>query len=186
MWRALPDCGLLLFKELLSVKSRLASSAKFGNLPQSAMEALSDVTTHMFTIQIRALNALRADFTNKLKAKLAEGNLSEDAVRAAVRMLWRDVLFGLIQVIVSEGWEKTAEGLIGCATQATLGMFFDKVWPEITAPLQALQNMIPPPLAQLDIVSVAQTVVEKIITKGCSIAFEKIFFKLEKALFIQG
>jgi hypothetical protein len=84
----------------------------------------------MYQIQMRALNALRADFTNKLKLLMVDpaNTASEDAVRQAVRNLWRDIIFQLISTIVTEGWVKTAEALIQVAIQNTLDFFFTKVW----------------------------------------------------------
>lgn len=185
MWKTLPDAALLLFKELISIKSRLNSS--WNALPRDAQAALSEVSTHMFQIQMRALNALRADFTNKLKAAMADpaNSASEEAVRGAVRGLWRDIIFSLTSTIVTEGWVKTAEALIEVAIQNTLDLFFTKVWPVVVEPIKALASMMPGPLAQLDVVALAQTIVEKIITKACTVAFTKIFLKLEGALFKQ-
>jgi len=186
MWHTLPDAGLLLYKELLEIKRKLSST--YNALPRDALDALAQVTTHMFDIQMRALNHLRADFTNKLKAKFADAaNLaSEETIRAAVRGLWRDIIFDLIGVMVTEGWVKTAEGLIEVAIQNTLDYFFTKVWPAVVEPLKALASMMPGPLAQLDVVALGETVVTAIITKGCTMAFTKIFFKLEGALFAQA
>lgn len=185
MWTQLPDAGLSLFKDLLDIKRKLFSY--YNVLPHDAKLALAEVSTHMFQIQMRALNHLRADFTNKLKAKFADpaNAASEDAVRAAVRGLWRDIIFDLISVIVTEGWVKTAEGLIDVAVANTLAYFFEKVWPIVVEPLKALAGLMPGPLQKLDVVALAETVVEKIITKGVVYCFTKIFFKLESAIFKQ-
>jgi hypothetical protein len=136
---------------------------------------------------MRALNHLRADFTNKLKDKFADAaNLaSEDTIRAAVRTLWRDIIFQLIAVIVTEGWTQTALGLIEVAVQNCLDFFFKNVWPVVVEPLKALAAMMPGPLQALDVVALAETIVEKIITKGATYTFTKIFLKLESILFKQ-
>jgi len=136
---------------------------------------------------MKALNALRADFTNKLKAKLAEPGVlaDENSIRTAVRELWRKIMFDLIHALMVEGWDKTANGLIDVAVAATLGFFFETVWPTIAEALGKLQEMMPGPLKQLDVVSVAQQIVEKIITKGAGMAFGKIVIKIEGAVFKQ-
>jgi AcrR family transcriptional regulator len=185
MWKQLPDAGLSLFKDLLDVKRKLFGY--YNNLPYEAREALAVVSTHMFQIQMRALNALRADFTNRLKAKFADAaNLaSEDTIRATVRTLWRDIIFELILVMSKEGWTQTALGLIEVAVQNTLEYFFTNVWPVVVEPIKALAEMMPGPLAQLDVVALAETVVEKILTKGVTYTFTKVFLKLESILFKQ-
>jgi len=185
MWTQLPDAGLSLFKDLLDVKRKLFGY--YNALPHDAQLALAEVSTHMFQIQMRALNHLRADFTNKLKDKFADAaNLaSEDTIRAAVRTLWRDIIFQLIAVIVTEGWTQTALGLIEVAVQNCLDFFFKNVWPVVVEPLKALAAMMPGPLQALDVVALAETIVEKIITKGATYTFTKIFLKLESILFKQ-
>jgi len=186
MWTQLPDAGLGLFKDLLDVKRKLFGY--YNMLPNDAQVALAEVSTHMFQIQMRALNALRADFTNRLKAKFADAaNLaSEDTIRTTVRTLWRDIIFELILTIVKEGWVKTAEGLIEVAIANTLDFFFKNIWSVVVEPLKALASMMPGPLQALDVIALAETIVEKIITKGCLICFTKIFLKLESILFKQA
>jgi len=185
MWKQLPDAGLSLFRDLLDIRRKLHSS--YNTLPRSALEVFSQVSTHMFQIQMRALNALRADFTNRLKAKMLEPGVTADelTIRMNIRPLWRDIIFDLILTMVKEGWLRTAEGLILVATENTLDYFFKNVWSVIVEPIKALANMIPGPLAQLDVVGLAETIVEKIIAKGCMSAFTKIFIKLEQVLFHQ-
>jgi len=187
MWKCLPDAGLELFHDLCDVRRRLANESYYSALPRSAGEALGEVAKHMFGVQMKALNALRADFTNKLKAKLAEPGVlaDENSIRTAVRELWRKIMFDLIHALMVEGWDKTANGLIDVAVAATLGFFFETVWPTIAEALGKLQEMMPGPLKQLDVVSVAQQIVEKIITKGAGMAFGKIVIKIEGAVFKQ-
>jgi len=185
MWKCLPDAGLSLFAAMMDTKRRLSNESYYNNLPKAASEALGDVAVHMFGVQMKAVNALRADFTNKIKPKVAEAGGDEAKIRAAIRELWRNTMFEIIQALMVEGWEKTAQGLIGVASAATIAFFFEDVWPKIVEGIQKLQDMMPGPLKQLDVVALATQIVEKIITKGAEIAFTKIVIKIEGAVFKQ-
>jgi len=190
MWNLLPDAGLLLFIKLDSIKASIRSEYRGKEflagvtLSRESVEGLTAVADHMFHIQMRALNALRVKFGEAVKEKVAAA-ADGKGVEAAVRQTWRDVMFGYIPQIVSEGWEKMREALNNAAFQFTCDFFFQKIWPSVTEPLVKLQEMMPGPLAKLDILSLAQTLVEKLIEKGVNSAFGKMFDKLEKALFAQ-
>jgi len=185
MWRTLPDAGLALFKELASIKGRIRNEMR--DEPREAAEALTAVADHMFHIQMRAINALRAQFTISLKQKLVgEALASAESVALVVRTTWRDILFQLVQIVVKEGWEKMTEALTEAAFQIAMAEFFKTVWEPICKPLQALQDKMPGPLAKLDILGLAQTVAEKIIQKGVTFAMTKILGGVEGFVFKQA
>jgi len=188
MWQALPNAGLTLFEEFRRVRKDLWDDLK--DQPKEALEALDGVCDHLFSVQMRALNALRAEFTIKLRAKLADPAVRADdkTIVDAARVIFRDTLFDLLQVVVVEAWLSVTGGLLDAANAIAQDKFFSSgVWTAIAAGLEALGNMIPPPLnGKLDLASIAQTVIEKILEKGVTWAFTKIFFKLEGALFKQG
>jgi len=185
MWRTLPDAGLALFKELASIKSRIRGEMRDD--PRDATEALCAVADHMFAIDMRAINALRAEFTIHLKEKLVgEALASADSIATVVRTTWRDILFKLLHIVMKEGWQKMCEGLTTAAFYFALDLFFKTVWEPISKPLQALQDKMPGPLAKLDILGLAQTIVEKIIQKGVNFAMEKICGAVEGFIFKQA
>jgi len=185
MWRTLPDAGLALFKELASIKSRIRGEMRDD--PRDAAEALTAVADHMFTIQMRAINALRADFTIKIKAKLVGDALaSAESIATAVRTTWRDLIFQLLLVVMKEGWEHMCAGLTDAAFYLAMDIFYKTVWEPISKPLRALQDKMPGPLAKLDILGLAQTLVEKLITKGVTAAMTKILGAVEGFVFKQA
>jgi len=185
MWRTLPDAGLALFKELASIKNRIRGEMRDD--PKEACDALTGVADHMFTIQMRAINSLRAEFTIKVKAALVGDALaSADSIAQVVRTTWRDLIFTLLQTVMKEGWEKMCEGLTQAAFYIAMDLFYKTVWEPISKPLQALQDKMPGPLAKLDILGLAQTLVEKIVGKAVNMAMDKILGAVEGFIFKQS
>jgi len=185
MWRTLPDAGLALFKELASIKGRIRGEMRDD--PKDAADALTGVADHMFNIDMRALNALRADFTIKLKERLVgEALASADSIALVVRTTWRDILFQLLLVVMKEGWEQMCAGLTAAAFAIAMDLFYKTVWEPISKPLQALQDKMPGPLAQLDILGLAQTLVEKLVQAGVNSAMTKILGAVEGFVFKQA
>jgi len=189
MWQSLPNAGLSLFSELRRVESDLYGDLKDSN--DDALRALSNVVSHMYFIQMRALNALRVNFTIKLKAKLQDdaNRASEAKIGEVVRVTFRDELFVLLDAVVGETWARLVEALTAtCVAIAQNKFFTSEVWTAITGGLNALSGKIPdgPLKDKLDLASLAQTVVETILEKGVTKLSLKIFFKLEGAIFKQA
>jgi len=189
MWQSLPSAGLSLFAELRRVESDLYSDLKDAN--DDALRALSGVVQHMYFIQMRALNALRVNFTIKLKAKLQDdaNRASEAKIGEVVRQVFREELFVLVDMVIGETWTRLVEALTAtCVAIAQNKFFTSEVWGAITGGLEALQAKIPdgPLKGKLDLPALAQTVVETILEKGVTKLSLKIFFKLEGAIFKQA
>jgi len=109
---------------------------------------------------------------------------TDDGARQAVREVFRKAAFDIIAVLANEYWCKMAEALIESTLQSVLDFFNTKIWPEVEAPLKALEEAIPEPLknAGLKIVPLANTIVNILITKAVKAGMTKLFIKLEVAL----
>lgn len=182
MWKTLPRAALELYKGIEKVKDEV--KRENGELCSESLEALIGAADILFEVQIKAVNALRVMFTETLRADIAAAG-QENEIRAAVRGAFRKNFFILANAVVKEGWTKVAAAMIEVARQEVLNVFRNDIMPGIAEGLTALGSL-PAPLDQLDIVSLAATVADTLLTKLVVGGVTKVFISLEKSLFTQG
>jgi len=183
MWNTLPAAGLLLFKKLYSLTGDIRS--EMDGMCDAAIQPLVDLAELLYQVQMRGLNGIRAQFGNDLKARLDAGTLAdENATRTAVREVFRKAVFDVVSVLAVEYWTKMAAALTESTLQSVLNFFNTTIWPEVEAPLKALEEAIPDPLknAGLKIVPLAQTIITILITKGVNAGMLKLWLKIEPSL----
>jgi len=187
MWKTLPQSGLHLFKEMDKLKERVSS--EMGAMTQDAIDPLTAVADALYAEQMKALNSVRVQFVNQLKAKHDEGGFgTEDAAISAVRNSFREIVFAVVQVLIVDSWVGIANALLASALAQVLYKFQTDVWPTIQPALAAIQELIPEPVAKmgLKVEPLANKVCNIIITKAVTWALTKLLLKLEQAIFDQS
>jgi len=185
MWKTLPDACINLFRAIEQVKQRVRSEARSDGLCEEALDAMEETADHLFEVQMRALNALRVMFTNTLREDIGAAAQDND-IRAAVRNAFRKNLFILANAVTTEAWTKIAEAITEVTRQCVLEVFRKDIAPAIEEPIKALADLMPEPLKQLDVVSLAFSVCDTLITKAVKAAMTKLFLALEAKLFTQA
>jgi len=190
MWKTFPDVGLHLFRDMDRIKDELNADLA-SDCPESGRIPLREAADHLYQEQMKALNSLRTDFVNILKARLVSDAsilMSDDAIQGAIRMIWRELTFKIIHVIMPDSWTKVANAIRLSALEQVKFKFDEKVWPLIVPPLEAVQAMIPESIAKLGlkVEPLAHTVATILLTKAVDWALTTLVIKLEFALFEQG
>jgi hypothetical protein len=187
MWKCMPQIALTLYKETDDLKKDV--TYEFREECDEAVQPLTDVADSLYTLQIRIVNAVRATFTESLKAKIQAGQAAdENSARNLVRSEFRDAVFAHLQPLVLEAWSQFAAALNTSAQASVWDSFLKNFWPALEKPLEALQEMIPKPLASagLQIPALAQTICGILLKKGVAAVMTKIFLALEKIMFTQA
>jgi len=185
MWKTLPNIGLNLFMDMHSLKGRI--DAQLAGVCADGIKPFTDVADHLYALQMKALNSLRVQFVNQLKARLPSMSSSDDQVRECIRTTWREITFQIIQVVVKEAWVDLCEAFtVSCIAQVK-DKFNKDIWPTIAAGLAEIQALIPEALAKmgLEIAPLALSVCMIIIEKGVRFGMTKLLLKLESAIFLQ-
>jgi len=184
MWKTFPDAGLLLYSKMDKLKANVVSG-----LSDDALEPLTDIADSLYAEQMKALNSLRTQFLLGLKSKNDSGDLKTDeAITAAIRSGFREIVFSIIHILVVDSWKGIAENLIQSAIVQVNEKFEADVWPTIASGLEAIQSLIPEPVANmgLQIEPLAKSVAEFLLQKGVNWALTKLVIKLELVLFEQA
>jgi len=160
-----------------------------SNSSDLARQPLMTAADRLYQSQLKGVNACRTQFAAQLKAKIADGAAlaSPDAIAAAVRGVFKDVVLANVNIIVSDAWTELGKAMVLSGVQQAQDKFFADIWPAIEKALDELQSMIPEALASLglQIVPLARTVAGILITKGTTFAVTKVILALEKQLFAQ-
>jgi len=187
MWKTFPDAGLLLYSKMDKLKDTLKS--EFNGLSEEALEPLTEIADELYAEQMKALNSLRTQFLLGLKTKLDENTLkSDEAILAAIRGGFREVVFSIIHILVVDSWKGIAGNLIKSAITQVKEKFEKDVWPTIASGLEAIQSLIPDPVKSmgLQIEPLAKSVAFILLEKGVNWALTKLIIKLELVLFEQA
>jgi len=190
MWKTFPDVGLHLFREMDHIKDQITADLS-GDCPESGRIPLYEAADHLYNEQMKALNSLRTSFINQLKARIAGDAsilMSDDAIKDAIRMIWRELTFEIIHVVMPDSWSKVANAIRLSAIEQVKHKFDEDIWPNIVPALEAVQAMIPEAIANLGlkVEPLAHTVATILLTKGVDWALTTLVIKLEFALFEQG
>jgi len=186
MWKTFPDAGLLLFSKIDKLKATLKSEITISD---EAMEPLQEMADELYRQQMKALNSLRTQFLLGLKTKLDGDALkSDEAIQAVIRTSFRDIVFSIIHILVVNSWKGIAENLTKSAIIQVQQKFEADVWPAIASGLEAIQSLIPGPVADmgLKIEPLALGVANILLEKGVNWALTKLIIKLELVLFEQA
>jgi len=185
MWKTFPDAGLLLYSKMDKLKDNVVSG-----LSDDAMEPLTDIADELYAEQMKALNSLRTQFLLGLKSKFENGDVlkSDETITAAIRSGFRDIVFSIIHILVVDSWKGIAGNLIKSAIVQVKEKFEADVWPTIASGLEAIQSLIPEPVANmgLQIEPLAKSVAFILLEKGVNWALTKLIIKLELVLFEQA
>jgi len=187
MWKTFPDAGLLLFSQMDKLKDSV--KAEFGHLSQPAILPLLQIADQLYAEQMKALNSLRTQFAVGLKTKLEGDALkSDESISAIVRGSFRDIVFSIVHILVVDSWKGISSNLIASAIVQVKEKFTADVWPTIASGLDAIQALIPAPVADmgLQIEPLAQSVAFILLEKGVNWALTKFIIKLELVLFEQA
>jgi hypothetical protein len=186
MWKTFPDSGLLLFSKIDKLKATLRSDITISD---EAMEPLQELADELYRQQMKALNSLRTQFLLSLKTKLDGDALkSDESIQAVIRTSFRDIVFSIIHILVVNSWKGIAENLTKSAIIQVQQKFEADVWPTIASGLEAIQSLIPAPVADmgLKIEPLAKGVANILLEKGVNWALTKLIIKLELVLFEQA
>jgi len=188
MWKKLPAAGIRLFRAMDRIKERV--EADLSEQPDSAKQPLTDAADTMFSAQIKALNTARSQFIARLKVKFAEAGMldNEETIAKTVRETFRDVVFPLINIMVTESWKAVGNAYVISAVEVGKNMFLTDVWPGLQDGLAAIQNDIPESLTSigLKIDALTLTVVNIILTKAITSAVTKMIIAFEMKVFQQN
>jgi len=187
MWKTFPDAGLLLYSKIDKLKTTLKSD--LSGVSDEAMEPLQEIADELYQQQMKALNSLRTQFLLGLKTKLDGDALkSDESIQAVIRTSFRDIVFSIIHILVVNSWKGLAENLTKSAIIQVQQKFEADVWPTIASGLEAIQSLIPAPVADmgLKIEPLAKGVANILLEKGVNWALTKLIIKLELVLFEQA
>jgi len=187
MWKTFPDAGLLLFSQMDKLKASVRS--EFNHLSTAAITPLLQVADELYAEQMKALNSLRTQFTLGLKTKLdGDAIKTDEAASAVIRNSFRDIVFSIVHILVVDSWKGISQNLIASAIVQVKEKFTADVWPTIASGLDAIQALIPAPVADmgLQIEPLAQSVAFLLLEKGVNWALTKFIIKLELVLFEQA
>jgi len=187
MWKTFPDAGITLYSKMDKLKDNLKSD--LSGLSDEAMEPLQEIADQLYAQQMKALNSLRTQFLLGLKSKLEGDALKDEAsIATVIRTTFRDIVFSIIHILVVDSWKGISENLIQSAIIQVKQKFEADVWPNIASGLDAIQSLIPGPVADLGlkIEPLAKSVAMIILEKGVNWALNKFVIKLELVLFEQA
>lgn len=185
LWKTMPSIGLRLFIDMHRVKGEIANT--MSGVCDDGVQPLKDVADDLYALQMKAINSLRVQLINQLKAKLPAMSSSDEQVKECVRSTWRELSFQVTHVMVKEAWIKLA----GAFTQSCIAQVKDKfnkdIWPTIKSALDALQSMLPSEVSDmgLDIAGLALKVVSILLEKGVTFGMTKLLLKVEVVVFSQ-
>jgi len=190
MWKTFPDVGLHLFREMDRIKDTVDSDLS-GDCPESGRIPLREAADHLYNEQMKALNSLRTRFVVLLKAKLSsDPNIlkSDEAIRETIRIIWRELTFEIIHVLMPDSWSQIGNAIRLSAIEQVKHKFDELIWPNIVPALDAVQALIPEAVANLGlkVEPLAHSVATVLLTKGVDWALTTLVIKLEFALFEQG
>jgi len=190
MWKTFPDVGLHLFRDMDVIKEQVNADLS-GDCPETGRVPLREAADHLYQEQMKALNSLRTSFVNQLKARIASDQsilMSDDAIKDAIRFIWRELTFEIIHVVMPDSWIKIANAIRLSAIEQVKHKFDENIWPNIVPALEPVQAMIPEAIANmgLKVEPLAHSVATTLLTKGVDWALTTLVIKLEFALFEQG
>jgi len=185
MWKTLPGIGLRLFIDIYNIKGNIESS--LSGVCDEGKKPLTDVTDALYTLQMKALNALRVQLINQLKTRLPSMSGSDDQVKECVRTTWRELTFNIIGIVMKETWVQLCEAFTVSCIEQVKEKFNKDIWPPIKEGLNEIQSLIPAQLSDmgLKIEPMALKVSTIIIEKGVRWAMTKLLLKVEATLFTQ-
>lgn len=187
MWASFPDAGLSLYSKIDKLKDHIKSDN--SDLPDEAVEPLTDICDDLYNQQMKALNSLRTQFIGGLKNKLdAEALKSEETTLNIIRTSFREIVFSIIHILVVDSWKGIGCALIQSAIVQATNKFEADVWPAIAAGLEEVQKFIPKEVEDLGlkIEPLAKSVAIMLLEKGVRWALNKLVIKLELVLFEQA
>jgi hypothetical protein len=185
MWKTLPSIGLRLFMDIHAIKGQIDST--LGGTCEEGKKPLTDVADALYTLQMKALNSLRVQLINQLKARLPSMSGSDDQIKECVRTTWRELTFNIIHIVVKESWVQLSEAFTVSCIEQVKDKFNRDFWPPIQQGLAELASLLPSAVADLGlkIDQLAFKVATIVIEKGVRIAMTKLLLRVETALFTQ-
>lgn len=185
LWKTMPSIGLQLFIDMHRVKGEISNT--LSGVCATGQQPMLDVADNLYSLQMKAINSLRVQLINQLKAKLPSMSSSDEHLKECVRSTWRELTFQVTHVMVKEAWVSLSGAFTASCLAQVLDKFNTEIWPTISAALQDLQAMLPAQLADmgLNIPSLGNKVVTILLEKGVTYAMTKLLIKVEHVLFTQ-
>jgi len=185
MWSTLPGVGLRLFIDMHNIKGHIDSS--LSGVCEDGKKPLVEVADALYAFQMKALNSLRVQLINQLRARLPAYSGNDEQIKECVRTTWRELTFNVIHIVVSQTWVQLCEAFTISCIEQVKDKFNKDIWPPIQSALAELQELIPAPVADmgLKIEPLALKVATIIIEKGVRFAMTKLLLRIEATLFTQ-
>jgi hypothetical protein len=182
LWKGLGKVGLNLFSTIYRLEDRMDR----GGESEAASEPMLKFLRHMFVTQMRAFNAIRVTLVNNLRGKFA-GAGDAESVKNITRNQVRNAVFEITNILVHEMFMTGSTALTNSAKVVVIDKFMDNVWPHISGPLNELAAEMPDALKSfgLDVVGLAETIIELLIGKIVGAVMNKVFLKVEEVVFTQ-
>jgi len=185
LWKTMPYIGLRLYMDMYRVKGEIENAV--SGVCEEGKAPLLDVADQLYALQMKAINSLRVQLINQLKAKLPSMTASDETVKECVRSTWRELSFQVSQVMVKEAWLLLATAFTTSCLAQVNDKFMKDFWPPIKEGLTALQELLPAELADmgLDIAALALKIATILMEKGVKWAMNKLLIKMEVIIFAQ-
>jgi len=134
----------------------------------------------LFKNQMQCLNGIRVLFVKNITKGLEKAK-TEDAIKKAMRVAFRDALFGTIDSFVKLCWIQFYTAVLQFGKGYALQKFSKEIWPKIKTQLDSLKDIIPPDVAKLGVTveSLAFSVSNLLINTSVENITKRVFLVTE-------